>query len=287
MKKFDVHVCLVSDQAIPNFVPVVDKEFRPKEVVLLVTDKMKAKAEILAKIMRERCAVGVRLLNVADAYDMTQVGEQVFALLCDEDKEQVALNVTGGTKLMAIAAYGMFKDAGYPSFYFTDNSNEIILLDSNERLPALQPPKIKIEDYLSLHGYPACDSLQKTVSHPQWLEFGEELVRFHMNFEDELGALNFEISKAVKENKQTLECAVPKGRNARNMGQLLCLLKSHDLAVQKNGKLKFADLDARQYVGGSWFEDYVFQTAKSLPGVQDIALNVQIENVDAKTHQNN
>ena len=88
MKKFDVHVCLVSDQAIPNFVPVVDKEFRPKEVVLLVTDKMKAKAEILAKIMRERCAVGVRLLNVADAYDMTQVGEQVFALLCDEDKEQ-------------------------------------------------------------------------------------------------------------------------------------------------------------------------------------------------------
>ena len=71
------------------------------------------------------------------------------------------------------------------------------------------------------------------------------------------------------------------------MGQLLCLLKSHDLAVQKNGKLKFADLDARQYVGGSWFEDYVFQTAKSLPGVQDIALNVQIENVDAKTHQNN
>ena len=28
-------------------------------------------------------------------------------------------------------------------------------------------------------------------------------------------------------------------------------------------------------------------TAKSLPGVQDIALNVQIENVDAKTHQHN
>ena len=27
--------------------------------------------------------------------------------------------------------------------------------------------------------------------------------------------------------------------------------------------------------------------AKSLPGVQDIALNVQIENADAKTHQNN
>ena len=287
MKKFDVHVCLVSDQAIPNFVPVVDKEFRPKEVVLLVTDKMKAKAEILAKIMRERCAVGVRLLDVADAYDMAQVGEQVFTLLCDEDKSQVALNVTGGTKLMAIAAYGMFKDAGYPSFYFTDNSNEIILLDSNERLPALQPSKIKIEDYLSLHGYPPRDSLQKAVSHRQWLTFGEELVRVHTNFADELGALNFEISKAVKENKQTLECTAPRGRNAQNMDQLLYLLDTNGLAVEKNGKLVFADLDARQYVGGGWFEDYVFQVAKSLPGVQDIALNVQIETADAKTHQNN
>ena len=54
MKKFDVHVCLVSEQAIPNFVPVVDKEFRPKEVVLLVTDKMKAKAEILALFNGQR-----------------------------------------------------------------------------------------------------------------------------------------------------------------------------------------------------------------------------------------
>lgn len=41
MKKFDVHVCLVSDQALPNFIPVLAEDFRPQEVILLATEPMK------------------------------------------------------------------------------------------------------------------------------------------------------------------------------------------------------------------------------------------------------
>lgn len=41
MKKFDVHVCLVSDQALPNFIPVLTEDFRPQEVILLATEPMK------------------------------------------------------------------------------------------------------------------------------------------------------------------------------------------------------------------------------------------------------
>ncbi len=283
MKKFDVHVCLVSDQAVPNFLPVLDKDFRPQEVVLLVTEQMQARADALAEVMRQGCGVKVQQLAVADAYDMAQVGEQVFALLCDMDKDQVALNVTGGTKLMAIAAFAMFKEAGYPSFYFTADSNEVLLLDNNERL-LLQPPKIKIEDYLMLHGYPARHKLQKQPAHLEWLPFAEELVRAHGSLGQELGRLNFEIAQT---DKRALKCKAPAGAVAHNMQYLLNLLEDNGLARRQDDYLVFADEEAKQYAAGGWFEDYVFQTAKSLPGVQDVALNVQIENAKEQVFQHN
>ncbi|WP_245231733.1 MULTISPECIES: DUF1887 family CARF protein [unclassified Neisseria] len=240
-------VCLVSDQAVPNFVPVLDKDFRPQEVVLLVTEQMKEKAAALAEVMRKRCGVKVRQLEVADAYNMAQVGKEIFNLLRDMDKEQVALNVTGGTKLMAIAAFAMFKEAGYPSFYFTANSNEVLLLDNNENL-SLKPPKIKIEDYLTLHGYPARHKLQKQLTHREWLPFAEELVRAKHRLESELGQLNYKISKA---DRRALKCKVPAGVVAHNMQYLLELLEKYGLAArQQGGCLVFADEEAKQLCGG-------------------------------------
>lgn len=283
MRKFEVHMCLVSDQAVPNFVPVLDKDFRPKEVLLLVTEKMQAKADALAEVMRKSCGVKVQQLAVGNAYDMAQVGEQVFALLCNIDKDQVALNVTGGTKLMAIAAFSMFKEAGYPSFYFTDNSNEVLLLDTNERLK-LNPPKIKIEDYLILHGYPARDQLQKQPAHPDWLPFAEELVHANGSLGRELGKLNFEIAQT---DKRALKCKVPTAAVDHNMRYLLQLLEQYGLARQQGDCLVFADEQAKRYAAGGWFEDYVFQAAKSLQGVQDVALNVQIENAKEQIFQHN
>jgi len=53
MIKADVHVCLVSEQLLPNLLPVLDSESRPKEVVLLVTPRMASEAERLSLLLRE------------------------------------------------------------------------------------------------------------------------------------------------------------------------------------------------------------------------------------------
>ena len=120
--KFDVHVCLVSDQPTPNFVPVLAQEFRPQEVILVVTPRMKTKANALEKVMRERCGVKVQQIHIENEYDTASIGERLFELLVNVDKEKVALNVTGGTNCMAIGAYSTFRDAGYPSFYVLERT---------------------------------------------------------------------------------------------------------------------------------------------------------------------
>lgn len=284
LKKFDVHVCLVSDQPIPNFVPVLAKEFRPSEVILLVTEKMQAKAKLLEDIMRERCGVKVQQMNVPDAYDMSKISDEVFKLLLNIDKQKVALNVTGGTKLMAIAAFEMFRNEGYASFYFTANSNEVLLLDDNQRF-VLSPSKMKIEDYLILHGYPAVDEVQRKADYDQ--EIGEEIIRNHQAWADELSRLNYEISQGSEKDKSALSIAIPDAKNSTSWDDLLYLLQSKNLLSCDGDKLKFPDLAAKQYVAGGWFEEYVFNLVRTLDGIQDCALNVQIENAREKTHQNN
>ena len=56
---------------------------------------------------------------------------------------------------------------------------------------------------------------------------------------------------------------------------------------QQNRKLHFPDLETKKYVAGGWFEDYVFDVIRKIPGVQDVALNVQIKNSDKNTNQHN
>ena len=52
--KYDVHFCLISDQAAPSLLPILDPDFKPKEAVFLVSDKMKSNAEALEKVFKEK-----------------------------------------------------------------------------------------------------------------------------------------------------------------------------------------------------------------------------------------
>lgn len=286
MKKFDVHVCLVSDQALPNFIPVLAEDFRPQEVILLATEPMKKKAETLAEVMKNRCRVNVQIFDLHDEYDIQSVREEIFNLLLNIDKQKVALNVTGGTKLMAIGAYGMFRDEGYPVFYFTAKDNRILLLENNEQF-VLQPSKIKIEDYLQLYGYPVRKGYTINRQTQRNLpKLWEELVKGINNFAEGLTALNYVISH-INKNDLTADISQLDYQHQQNLNYLLHLLEDNELLSQQNGKLHFPDLEAKKYVAGGWFEDYVFDVIRKIPGVQDVALNVQIENSDKNTNQHN
>ena len=288
MPKYNIHVCIVSDQPIPNYVPVLDNQFRPREVVLLVTGKMQQKAAALEQTLKTRCGVKTRQIAIASEYDMQEMEDKVLGELIalDEAKENIALNLTGGTKLMAIAAYTTFRDAGYPTFYFTATSNEVLLLDNNERL-TLQPPKIKIEDYLRLHGYQiaANNQVQRSVP-PGRQKIGETLAIAPERFADALTVLNGDISAAIENNSNTLDILLRKP-TVKNLDALLNLFAKENLLTRSGNRIHFSDKDARTYINGGWLEEYVFSEIKKIADIQDIALNVEIQNAQKGITQNN
>jgi non-ribosomal peptide synthetase component E (peptide arylation enzyme) len=57
----DTHLMLVSDQAAPNLLPALDPAMKPKEAVLLVSQKMATRALALQAVLTE---VGIKTHTV-------------------------------------------------------------------------------------------------------------------------------------------------------------------------------------------------------------------------------
>ena len=71
MQKYDIHVCLVSDQAAANLLPVSMHEFKPKEAILLVSEDMKnkGKSESLKKSF-QALGIAINECYLSSPYDL-------------------------------------------------------------------------------------------------------------------------------------------------------------------------------------------------------------------------
>lgn len=285
--KFDTHFCIVSAQPLPNFFPVFAKEFRPQKVVLIVSSKMQEKALFLSEVLKKRCHVTVETFMLEDELNMVALEEKLLNRVAEYPTDKVALNLTGGTKIMAISAFNLFKNLGYSSFYFNADSNEVILfekgnIDSPPRF-VLTPPKIDLADFLALHGFTTDQGItrESSILHP---DIGQKLIQ-SKTLSDELLSL---YGAGSNTNLDLAADVFVNADNLQNFDQLVALFDQYGLLNFKNKKqIVFPNLESKQYVMGGWFEDYIFTTLKTIPGIQDIAINLQIQSAQQNTHQPN
>ncbi len=123
------HLCLVSAQATPNLTPILDPAVAPRRVILLVSPDMADRAHWLEAVLRPR-GIAVQSWPIADAWDVEHVQTRVLELL-EVEREAVAasaiaLNATGGTKPMSIAAYEAFRAYDLPIFYVDPERDRLV-----------------------------------------------------------------------------------------------------------------------------------------------------------------
>jgi hypothetical protein len=107
--RLDTHVVLVSDQPTPNITPALDGEFRPAHMALAVSPDKARQAEWLTEALRDT-GIRVEIWRIDDAWDIEHIRDRLLDLLAAARADEIlALNVTGGTKPMAIAAYEVFR----------------------------------------------------------------------------------------------------------------------------------------------------------------------------------
>lgn len=140
--------CLVSRQSMANVLPVL--MFKPQQVVLFSTPEEKKSADNLEKLFQLK-KIKVKRVDGLDAYNYLKFKDEVKQQLKNFE-EEIILNVTGGTKLMALAAYEAFAEKDKKIIYCDTEHQKIISLMPEYKIENLQAD-ISIEDYLLSYGY--------------------------------------------------------------------------------------------------------------------------------------
>ena len=104
----NIHVCLVSGQPIPNLIPLKMEGLTPHKVILLVSPDMAVQPDRIEKVIKS-WKVAVERHPIAP-YDLESARKTCLDILATIEDNDVTLNVTGGTKIMALAAFEVFRE---------------------------------------------------------------------------------------------------------------------------------------------------------------------------------
>ena len=125
-----LHICLVSRQLQPNVIPWL--ELKPERTLLLASDSVDAEATQLLKIARDLGLKAERYPDVVPTDSYAHLRDFFLDLATELPTEtDIYVNLTGGTKLMTLAAADVLADEGYQFFYTDTNNRQIEFLNLN------------------------------------------------------------------------------------------------------------------------------------------------------------
>lgn len=273
----DVQVALVSDQPTPNLTPVLDPAFRPQTLVLVVSPDKRAQARWLAEALRDTGVV-IEEWPIDDAWNIEHIRDRLLDLIIHRDGRSMALNVTGGTKPMAIAAYEVFRDHA-PIFYVHPETDHLIWLHHPDKPPSQDlADRVKLDRFLLAHGAYVKDK-GSALGVPEPLRaLSAELIRGIAGYQKALAALNWCAQTAegrlLSEPIQTDVWRDPAFQALLDQFIRAGILRAEDQ------RLRFTDEDSRFYANGGWLESHVWGICLNLKketGIQDIARGVKVE----------
>lgn len=277
MPAYHTHFCLVSAQATPNLLPLLDDTWRPRRVVLACSAQMRDKAISLRSVIQTKGAgMSVELLDLPNAYDYAALSEAFLNYLGQHEGDQIALNVTGGTKLMAVAAQEVFRSADKPVFYVNVETDEVLVIGQQATSQPLHA-KLKVHELLKAHGYSVTTQEQPQVTR-ELRDLTARLIDHVATAGRALGTFNA-LARAARDNHLRVELT-PAQQDSRTLGDIVALFEDAGLVRQQGNALIFRSEEARFFANGGWLEAHVFEALQSLraqyPGLTDVALGVRV-----------
>jgi hypothetical protein len=279
----DTQVVLMSDQPTPNLTPVLDSEYRPRTLIMVSSPDRREQTQWLAEALRDT-GIGIEVWPIDDAWDAEHIRDRVRELLARHGQEDIALNVSSGTKPMAIAAYEVFRDQGRPIFYVHPETDHLIWMYHPRNLPSRDlADRVKLPRFLRAHG------TRLRAQGPEWgiaeplRDLGNALVHAIDSYRAPLATVNWAAGTA----RQGLVSAPIPAEHWTNAAflALLDLFERAGILEIDGRRLAFSDEPARFCANGGWLEAYVWDICLGLvqsAGIQDIARNLDLERQSAQ-----
>ena len=272
------HLFLVHEDMISNITPALDPAFCPEEVFLLSSPVAIDQTERLELILKQS-GVGVSRWPIDDPWDVEHIRERVLEFVVNHDHGDIALNVTGGTKPMSLAAYEIFRYLDKPVYYVQPERDYVVWLHPRDRASFDLADRIKLPAYFTAYGMRLVSCRRDGI--PEHLRtLTESLIKGVSKFSGPLSILNALASQS--EGSLVSPSLDERHVHSAYVQELIDLFVSHDLVKRiPQNKLCFPSEDARFYVNGGWLEEHVygvlFNLRKEIPTIQDLARNIKVE----------
>jgi len=267
-------LCLVSRQTLQNLLPIL--HYRPRRVFFLSTREEDASRVALEAVLRER-GVTCEPPVYVDAYDPGNIA-QVCADIRDRLRgEQLRINLTGGTKVMSLAAYRVFAQTDCEIIYTDTLHARLLVLHPEGRAPEPLRADLDILTYLRANGHLAAPRLLPSWgTHPALSAFiGKHIAALApllWTLRGRLGQGSELYARLLFVRKQGKGLQSLKGRPLLGMTaeaeRLLALGKEAGLIQRSRVTPEFVEISltdspARAYFCGGWLEEYVEGVARN------------------------
>ena len=275
------HVMLVSAQAAPNLLPALDPELKPREAILLVTAAMKRRADALESVLRE-ASVRVTRVAIDEEGDVAALEKVLLDVAAERPGDGIALNVTGGTKLMALAAQTIARAADWRIFYVDVDTDEVIWLDESRAPRHKLAASLRLRHYLQGYGFRLEDGIARPQTDRRYDDLLRTLISQVGSLEVPLGQLNYLAQVAEDARRLNVELSLEQQKN-RSLEALLRNFSAAGVLDVSGSTLRFASEDERGFARGGWLEQHVYRTVSDLTGelaVRDKAANLVVTDED-------
>ena len=263
-------VSIISEQTIPNYL-FIKELFIPGDTLMFISSKkMKEKIEWIKDALNWTLCSTLEIVfqNDGDEENYDAIFSQVSHYL--NDREQYYVNLTGGTKFLALVLQNLFERFNSKFYYIPYPKNQIISVTESEEKRISH--RVTVREYLNVYGEHIKDPKKITIEKSYTKDFlSLFLDKLHSNqyiIIDKLRAYRKSkwINVSDVENKE-------EEPNKPRIDGLSVFLKDIHYPIMSN-ILQKSDI---QYLTGGWFEEYVYHYIKESVRPNDIQLGVNIK----------
>lgn len=273
-------ISLVSDHTIPNILPI--HHFKPDDLLFISTTAMEKKnkvADILNALDRLGLQYKIDPIIVRED-SILDCHKKIGMWIEGKEDAEFVVNLTGGTKIMSIAAYEFFKDYSSKMIYIPISKNEFIVPFPKKRPsePVQLDLRLSVIEYLTAYGLTAVNESRLDSCCEDAIK-RKELSNWIANNYDKLKNLLmwlYQILGSYRKKKQfTLE-----GNFFGASNEEIQLLSRLNFAYDKETVFKELCKSEINYLTGGWLEEFCFVKILELvgKGIDDAVIGLQLRN---------
>jgi len=276
-------VNLISDQMVPIVLGAI--HYKPSQMIYVRSQKPEYQQNV-SRINRylERYFLFDYREVIVDPFSIEDNINKLQQVIPQSDN--VYINITGGTKLMAIAAFKVAQDRSIPSFYVDTANKRCIQFGTSE--PDFPIERLMVQDYIELIG---AGILNEKTDYFRDEHRLAKLCSIVIQNQDKWDTFSSYIHESARQYpSSTLRFEVPLTITSKQNGHpitpdipFMCQLLQAGLLKYVNisrNKLifEYCDQQAKNmlFTRGEWLEYYVFQTLNKLDLCDDVCAGVNI-----------